>query len=200
MTWGVLIPAANQRIRRLFVRILAAASTLLRAEDIKSSTTPFLHSCLSGERKPLKDKNETDPAEHIMRKADDFSKEDRIVVPKQADLTRVNGVPEEHQSTRRVRIYIPARSVTQSGDHGTRLWRLDFDNRERWENPLMGWASSGDPLSNVSVEFETPEAAVDFCQRQGWPCYVEEPNLPKMRIKSYGANFSWNKRTRVATK
>ncbi|OON20081.1 ETC complex I subunit region [Opisthorchis viverrini] len=139
-------------------------------------------------------------AEHIMRKADDFSKEDRIVVPKQADLTRVNGVPEEHQSTRRVRIYIPARSVTQSGDHGTRLWRLDFDNRERWENPLMGWASSGDPLSNVSVEFETPEAAVDFCQRQGWPCYVEEPNLPKMRIKSYGANFSWNKRTRVATK
>ncbi|GAA43169.1 NADH dehydrogenase Fe-S protein subunit 4 ndufs4 [Clonorchis sinensis] len=139
-------------------------------------------------------------AEHIMRKADDFSKEDRIVVPKQADLTRVNGVPEEHQSTRRVRIYIPAQSVTQSGNHDSRLWRLDFDNRERWENPLMGWASSGDPLSNVSVEFETPEAAVDFCQRQGWPCYVEEPSLPKMRIKSYGANFSWNKRTRVGTK
>lgn len=135
-----------------------------------------------------------------MKKSDDFSKEDRITVPEKADLSHVNGVPEEHLASRKVRIYIPARPATQSGTFGTRLWRIDFDNRERWENPLMGWASSGDPLSNLNMEFDTPEAAVEFCQRQGWPCFVEPPHRPKLNIRSYGANFSWDKRTRVGSK
>ncbi|KAA3675435.1 NADH dehydrogenase (ubiquinone) Fe-S protein 4 [Paragonimus westermani] len=139
-------------------------------------------------------------AENIMRKSDQFSEEDRVIVPDKVDLTKLNGVPEEHQSGRRVRIYVPAKSVMQSGTNGCRLWQLEFDNRERWENPLMGWASSGDPLSCTTVEFETSEAAVEFCQRQGWPCYVDTPNLPKMTVRSYGANFSWNKHTRVGTK
>ncbi|VDP27110.1 unnamed protein product [Schistosoma margrebowiei] len=129
-----------------------------------------------------------------------FSKDDVITVPLEDDLTPVNGVPKEHQSERRVRIFIPAKPATQSGIHGTRLWRIEFDNRERWENPLMGWASSGDPLSTTVVEFETSEAAEEFCKRQGWPCYVESPNILKMNVKSYGSNFSWNKRTRVGSK
>ena len=29
----------------------------------------------------------------------------------------------------------------QSGDFNTRLWSLEFDTQQRWENPLMGWAS-----------------------------------------------------------
>ncbi|KAF8563628.1 hypothetical protein P879_11110 [Paragonimus westermani] len=119
-----------------------------------------------------------------MRKSDQFSEEDRVIVPDKVDLTKLNGVPEEHQSGRRVRIYLPARSVMQSGTNGCRLWQLEFDNRERWENPLMGWASSGDPLSCTTVEFETSEAAVEFCQRQGWPCYVDTPNFPKMTLRS----------------
>ncbi|KER33084.1 hypothetical protein T265_00982 [Opisthorchis viverrini] len=36
-------------------------SILPRAENIKSSATPFFHLCLSGERQPLTDKNKTDP-------------------------------------------------------------------------------------------------------------------------------------------
>ncbi|CAH8570091.1 unnamed protein product [Schistosoma turkestanicum] len=142
----------------------------------------------------------TEETKNIMKKSEGFSKDDRITVPSKDDLTPVNGVPEEHQSGRRVRIFIPAKPATQSGTHGTRLWRIEFDNRERWENPLMGWASSGDPLSNTVVEFETAEAAEEFCKRQGWPCYVERPNILKMNVKSYGSNFSWNKRTRVGSK
>ncbi|KER26057.1 hypothetical protein T265_06633 [Opisthorchis viverrini] len=48
-------------IRHLFMRILALASILPRAENIKSSATPFFHLCISGERQPLTDKNKTDP-------------------------------------------------------------------------------------------------------------------------------------------
>ncbi|TPP56733.1 NADH dehydrogenase (Ubiquinone) 18 kDa subunit [Fasciola gigantica] len=125
-----------------------------------------------------------------MKKSDEFSKDDRITVPAKDDLTLVNGVPEEHQSTRMARIFIPAKSATQSGTHGTRLWRVEFDNRERWENPLMGWASSGDPLSNMTLQFKAAEDAAEFCRKQGWPYYVEIPHTSKMQIRSYGSNFS----------
>ena len=47
----------------------------------------------------------------------------------------------EEMASRTVRIYKPARNAMQSGTHATRLWILDFDTQERWENPLMGWAS-----------------------------------------------------------
>lgn len=45
---------------------------------------------------------------------------------------------------RSVRIFKPTRTPTQQGKNGTRLWRIDFDILEdgnRFENPLMGWAS-----------------------------------------------------------
>ncbi|CAH6787665.1 Ndufs4 [Phodopus roborovskii] len=89
------------------------------------------------------------------------------------DITTLTGVPEEHTKTRKVRIFVPARNNMQSGVNNTKKWKLEFDTRERWENPLMGWASTYD---------------------------VEEKKVPKPKSKSYGANFSWNKRTRVSTK
>lgn len=57
------------------------------------------------------------------------------------DVGYVSGVPEEHIKTRRVRIYQPAKSATQSGTNNIHFWQMDFDTRERWENPLMGWTS-----------------------------------------------------------
>ncbi|KAG8192212.1 hypothetical protein JTE90_009972 [Oedothorax gibbosus] len=124
-----------------------------------------------------------------------------VDVPIKADLTPVTGVPEEHVKTRRVRIFRPAKNAMQSGTFNTRKWQMEFETRERWENPLMGWASSGDPLSNIAVNFSTKEEAIDFCEKNGWPCFVDEPNVPESsRPKSYGANFAWNKRTRVSTK
>lgn len=30
----------------------------------------------------------------------------------------------------------------QSGTDNIQFWQMEFDNRERWENPLMGWTSS----------------------------------------------------------
>lgn len=55
----------------------------------------------------------------------------------------------------------------QSGTYGTRRWRIEFDNRERWENPLVGWGSSGDPLSSLQPEFGSKEDAMMYCQRMG---------------------------------
>jgi len=57
------------------------------------------------------------------------------------DVGYVSGVPEEHIKTRKVRIYQPAKSAMQSGTNNIHFWQMDFDTRERWENPLMGWTS-----------------------------------------------------------
>ena len=88
----------------------------------------------------------------------------------------------------------------QSGSYGTRNWRIEFDQRERWENNLMGWSSTGDPLSNMSLDFDTPEAAANYCNSMGLSYQIENPNKPIIKPKSYGSNFSWNKRSRVTTK
>ncbi|EZA59480.1 hypothetical protein DMN91_011107 [Ooceraea biroi] len=116
------------------------------------------------------------------------------------DVGCVSGVPEVHIKTRRVRIYQPAKNAMQSGTNNIHFWQMDFDTRERWENPLIGWTSSGDPMSNVQVNFTTKEEAIAHCKKMGWDYYVQKPNVNQPKPRSYGTNFSWNKRTRVSTK
>ncbi|KAL4623284.1 NADH dehydrogenase ubiquinone iron-sulfur protein 4, mitochondrial [Arapaima gigas] len=123
-----------------------------------------------------------------------------ITVDKKLDLTPVTGVPEEHVKSRKVLIYVPTRTAMQSGLNNTRKWKMDFDTRERWENKLMGWASSADPLSNMVLTFSSKEDAVAFAEKNGWSYDIQEKQMPTPKSKSYGANFSWNKRTRVSTK
>ncbi|XP_062943502.1 NADH dehydrogenase [ubiquinone] iron-sulfur protein 4, mitochondrial isoform X2 [Cynocephalus volans] len=65
-----------------------------------------------------------------------------ITVDEKLDITTLTGVPEEHIKTRKVRIFVPARNNMQSGVNNTKKWKMEFDTRERWENPLMGWAST----------------------------------------------------------
>ncbi|KAB0362709.1 hypothetical protein FD754_006865 [Muntiacus muntjak] len=105
------------------------------------------------------------------------------------DITTLTGVPEEHIKTRKARIFVPARNNMQSGVNNTKKWKMEFDTRERWENPLMGWASTADPLSNLVLTFSTKEDAI-----------ASERKVLKPKSKSYGTNSSWNKRTRVSTK
>lgn len=60
---------------------------------------------------------------------------------------------------------------------------------------------SGDGLSNMKVQFATKDEAAEFCEKNGWQYYIQESKLDKkFKPKSYGINFSWNKRSRVSTK
>lgn len=125
-----------------------------------------------------------------------------ITVDEKMDITSFSGVPEEHIKTRTVRIFVPAQNLMQSGSYNTRRWRMEFDERQRWENPLMGWCSTGDPLSNTEVNFLSKDDAIAFCEKNGWNWIIEEQKKPKLRSvkRAYGANFSWDGRTRVSTK
>ncbi|XP_034667850.1 NADH dehydrogenase [ubiquinone] iron-sulfur protein 4, mitochondrial [Drosophila subobscura] len=124
-----------------------------------------------------------------------------ITVPTAVNLGPISGVPGVQLKERRVRIHIPPKNAMQSGTDNINNWQIEFDNRERWENPLMGWASSGDPLSNLNVQFGSKDEAITYCERNGWRWYIDgEVKSKKDRVKNYGVNFSWNKRTRVSTK
>lgn len=132
--------------------------------------------------------------------AHDKKMEGTITVEGPVDLSTVTGVPEEHIAERYVRIFRPAKNAMQSGTAGVRRWRIEFDTRERWENNLMGWASSGDPLSNMTLEFASKEDAVAFVEKNGWDYWVEDPKERAPKVKSYALNFAWAKRTRKSTK
>merc|ERR1712008_179349 len=123
-----------------------------------------------------------------------------IEVEGAVDITAISGVPEEHIKERYVRIFRPAKNAMQSGTHGVKRWKIEFETRQRWENNLMGWASSGDPLSNLLVDFGSKEDAIAFVEKNGWDYFIEEAAEKTPKTKSYANNFAWNKRSRKSTK
>jgi ETC complex I subunit conserved region len=71
---------------------------------------------------------------------------------------------------RTVRIYRPARTATQSGKQGAKLWKIDFDilpDGARWENSLIGWASSSDYQQALTMKFAEKDQAISFAEKQG---------------------------------
>lgn len=104
----------------------------------------------------------------------------------------ISGAPESLQH-RMVRIYRPAKTSMQSGIQGTKLWKLDWDTLEkdnRWTNPLMGWASSGDAMQGTALQFATQEDAIRFAERQGWDYFIQTPHQQEFHPKSYSSNFT----------
>lgn len=80
----------------------------------------------------------------------DTSKDPEVTTPapvtsiaeKLENVSAVSGVPDEYIKERVARIYVPAKNSMQSGTHGTKKWKIEFDGRERWENATMGWGST----------------------------------------------------------
>ncbi|CAG8525113.1 15380_t:CDS:2 [Acaulospora morrowiae] len=106
----------------------------------------------------------------------------------------ISGAPEEIRF-RTVRIYKPSKTAMQSGTHNTKQWRIDFDILEggdRWENPLMGWASSADYVQALRMKFISKEDAIDFAEKQGWDYYVHEMKESKFRKKVYADNYKYS--------
>lgn len=107
-----------------------------------------------------------------------------------------SGAPVELSTNRVVRIYQQAKPATQSGTYGTFAWRLDWDIVERanrWENDLIGYASSGDYMQATQLKFESRESAIKFAEKNGYDYYVQEPHKREFKSKSYSTNFLHSK-------
>ncbi|KAK4702455.1 NADH dehydrogenase (ubiquinone) Fe-S protein 4, partial [Phenoliferia sp. Uapishka_3] len=106
----------------------------------------------------------------------------------------VSGAPDEIHR-RPVRIFRPSAPSTQSAKATSHHWRIDWDILQgggRWENPLMGWASSADYMQGTHIKFNTKEDAIHFCEKQGYGFYVQEPQVAKFKTKTYAHNYVYS--------
>ena len=67
-----------------------------------------------------------------------------------AEIAALSGMPAEHSSRTVLIGQRPLKSV-QSGTAYAHQWQITWKNAERWNNPLMGWSSSADPMAQVKV-------------------------------------------------
>ncbi|KAJ0982150.1 hypothetical protein J5N97_010405 [Dioscorea zingiberensis] len=118
---------------------------------------------------------------------------DALVELKPGEIGMVAGIPQEHLR-RRVSIYSPARTASQQGSGKVGRWKINFLSTQKWENPLMGWTSTGDPYANVgdaALSFDSEEAAKAFAEKHGWDYVVRKRHTPILKVKAYADNFKW---------
>ena len=90
---------------------------------------------------------------------------------------------------RKAKIYKPTKTAMQSGMRNTKNWLLEFDTLNTGVNPLMGWESSKDTMSEVKLEFTTKEQAINYAKKNNIDFYIDEPHEPRIIKKSYSDNF-----------
>ena len=90
---------------------------------------------------------------------------------------------------KKAKIYIPNKSPMQSGLGKIDKWILEFETKNPTKNPLMGWESSSDTLSELKLEFSSKELAVSYAKKMKIDYELIEPKKRKIVKKSYADNF-----------
>ena len=90
---------------------------------------------------------------------------------------------------KKAKIFKPAKTAMQSGMRNTKNWLLEFDTLNTGINPLMGWETSKDTMSEVKLQFSTKEQAINFAKKNNIIYYIVEPKEHKIIKKSYSDNF-----------
>ena len=90
---------------------------------------------------------------------------------------------------KKAKIYKPSKTAMQSGIKNSKNWVIEFITKKPGINPLMGWESSTDTLSEVKLEFSTKELAVNYAKNNKIDFELVEPKVRKKIKKSYADNF-----------
>jgi len=89
----------------------------------------------------------------------------------------------------KAKIYIPTKNSMQSGLGKADKWLIEFETKDVGINPLMGWETSSNTLSELNLEFSTKELAIEYAKKNKIDFEVIEPQKRKTVIKSYAENF-----------
>jgi len=92
-------------------------------------------------------------------------------------------------NVKKAKIYRPTKTAMQSAKRNTKNWLLEFDTLDTGINPLMGWETSQDTMSEVKLEFPSKKQAIDYAKKNNIDYYVVEPQKSKIIKKSYADNF-----------
>ena len=77
----------------------------------------------------------------------------------------------------------------QSGLGKSDKWVIKFETENAGVNPLMGWESSSDTLTELKLEFSSKELAVNYAKKKKINFDLIEPKKRKINKKSYADNF-----------
>jgi hypothetical protein len=100
--------------------------------------------------------------------------------------------------TRVVTIRQEKMKISQAPSNPEHTWLISFQDEgetgQCWDNSLMGWVSSSDPMaSNMALQmsFRNAQDAVYFAKKRGWDYVVEKPIMRKGRSDDaqYQDNF-----------
>ena len=89
----------------------------------------------------------------------------------------------------KAKIYIPTKNSMQSGLGKSDKWLIEFEIKDPGTNPLMGWETSTDMLSELKLEFSTKELAIEYAKKNKIIFEIIEPQKRKTVKKSYADNF-----------
>ena len=78
----------------------------------------------------------------------------------------------------------------QSGSKKFNKWIIEFIVENPGINPLMGWESSTDTYSELKLEFNSKELAIQYAKKNKINYEIIEPNNKKIIKKSYADNFT----------
>jgi hypothetical protein len=90
---------------------------------------------------------------------------------------------------KKAKIYIPNKNPMQSGIRKANKWLLEFKTKDPTKNPLMGWESSSDTLTELKLEFTSKDLAINYAKKNKINFELIEPKKRKIVKKSYADNF-----------
>ena len=77
----------------------------------------------------------------------------------------------------------------QSGYGKSDKWIIEFETKDSGINPLMGWETSTETLSELNLEFSSKDLAIEYAKKNKIDFEIIEPQKRKIIKKSYADNF-----------
>ena len=77
----------------------------------------------------------------------------------------------------------------QSGTKKYNKWIIEYITEKPGINPLMGWESSTDTLTELKLEFSTKALAIEYAKKNKINFEIIDSKIRKIIKKSYADNF-----------
>ena len=77
----------------------------------------------------------------------------------------------------------------QSGLGKLDKWVIKFETENTGINPLMGWETNSNTLTELNLEFSTKELAIEYAKKNKIDFEIFKPQKRKIVKKAYADNF-----------
>ena len=91
---------------------------------------------------------------------------------------------------KKAKIFKPTKTAMQSGLAKSDKWVIEYIVDQPGINPLMGWESSTDTLSELNLEFSSKDKAIEYAKKNKIEFEIINPQERKIVKKSYSDNFT----------